>query len=105
MRKLLMIIVIAIMSIASAYCVEAVVEPNWIIAALEGVFGFLVVKFPIVSTIVACIGTLVVVLTGIDLIIPNKYDKGFMGWFRNLPVVGDICAFFIRFSIFRSEKK
>ena len=68
-------------------------------------YELLISRFPVAATIVMAIGTTVVVLTIIDGVIPDKYDRGFMGYFRRLPVVKQICNVLTRFSLFRIEKK
>ena len=59
----------------------------------------------ILNIILAIIGTLVVILTTLDAIIPDKFDKGFMSKIYSIPILGKIVEWFKGFSALRTEKK
>lgn len=59
----------------------------------------------IVNYVLIGLGTAVVILTSIDLAIPDEKDKGFMkNIVMKIPILGKFLEWLIRFSILRTEK-
>ena len=67
---------------------------------LEPVFDFLMSLAPWVSYVLIGLGTLVVVGTGVDKVIPDEYDKGFMKFVLGIPVLGVLLKAVAKFSPF-----
>ena len=57
----------------------------------------------VIGTIFSWIGGAAVLGTVIDAIVPDKYDKGFMGKLNNVPVLGTIIKAIRRFSPFNVD--
>lgn len=65
----------------------------------------LLVQFPQISLILSIVGSLVVVASLVDSLIPDEKDGGFSKKLFAIPVVGQILESIKRFSLLRSEKK
>lgn len=59
--------------------------------------------FSFAPTVLAILGTLVVVGSIVDKIVPDKYDKGFMSYLYNLKIIGTILKSLVRFSVFSTD--
>lgn len=59
---------------------------------------------PWVSTLLMILGSLVVVGLGVDAMIPDEQDKGFMKKAMVIPVLGDLLKSLARFSPFNYSK-
>jgi hypothetical protein len=57
----------------------------------------------VIGTIFTYLGGAVVLGTAIDAVVPDKYDKGFMGKLNNVPVFGKILKSIRRFSPFNID--
>ena len=57
------------------------------------------------TLIAQVLGSMVVGLTALDAIIPDKYDKGFMGKLTKNAIIKSILDKLMSFSVLRSEKK
>ena len=68
-------------------------------AILDTIAGFA----PIIGVIFKYLGLAVVVGSAIDAIIPDEYDKGFMGKLSNVPVLGLVVKSLRRFSPFNVD--
>ena len=58
---------------------------------------------PLVINILTILGTIVVVGTLVDRVIPDKYDKGFMQKLRKAPIIGSLLAALSKFSPFNHK--
>jgi len=56
----------------------------------SSILDFLVVQFPIAGSILAILGSLVVILSGIDAILPEEKDGNFMEKVLNIPILGEL---------------
>lgn len=68
------------------------------------ILDFLNTLAPWVIYILSSLGTLVVLGTGIDALIPDEKDKGFMGKVMNIPVLGQLLDALIKYSPFNFKK-
>lgn len=59
--------------------------------------------FSFAPTVLAVLGTLVVVGSIVDKIVPDKYDKGFMSYLYNMPVIGLLLKALVKFSVFSTD--
>ena len=57
------------------------------------------------TLIAQILGSMVVGLTALDMIIPEKYDKNFMQKLMKKPIIGVVLEKLMSFSVLRSEKK
>ncbi len=68
------------------------------------VFDFLISLAPWVSYVFIALGSLVVVGTAVDSIIPDEKDKGFMKKILDIPILGDLLKALTRFSPFNIKQ-
>ena len=64
------------------------------------IFEFLKGLAPWVSYVLIGLGSLVVIGMGVDYIIPDSVDKGFMGKILNVPILGMVLKALSKFSPF-----
>lgn len=70
----------------------------------NGVVEWLMSLKPWVEYVFIGLGTLVVVGSGIDKIVPDEYDKGFMSYVFKVPVLGSLLKFVTKFSPFNVKE-
>ena len=67
------------------------------------IVDFLMSLAPCVKYIILSLGSIVVVGTSIDAMIPDEKDKGFMKKIMNIPVLGDLLKTLAKFSPFNTR--
>jgi hypothetical protein len=53
--------------------------------------------------VLSILGSLVVLGSTVDKMVPDKYDKGFMSKLYNMPIVGHILKALVKFSWFSTD--
>lgn len=66
----------------------------------QPIFNWLIGLAPWVSYVFIALGTLVVLGIGIDKMIPDEKDKGFMKYVLKIPVLGKLLEAIAKFSPF-----
>lgn len=69
------------------------------------VFDFLNTLAPWVSYVLIGLGSVVVIGTAVDAMIPDEVDKGFMQKILAIPVLGDLLKALTKFSPFNIREK
>lgn len=68
------------------------------------ILEYLATLAPWAPTVLAILGSLVVILTIVDKVVPDEKDNGFMKKLLDIPVVGKLLKDLRRFSLFRAKK-
>lgn len=72
---------------------------------VQALGNYMLANFPIAATLFGILGTLLVIISAIDFMIPDEIDGGFSEKLFNLPVISNIVNFLLRFSLLRNKKK
>lgn len=70
----------------------------------SGLFEYLKTLNPIVSTILQIIGSICVIASVVDKIIPDDKDRGFFGKILSIPILGSLVRALIKFSPFNYKE-
>lgn len=71
---------------------------------IEGLISALA-NHPMVLLLFTILGTLLVLASAIDALLPDETDKGFSKKLFELPIVGSVFKALIRFSVLRNKKQ
>jgi hypothetical protein len=72
---------------------------------INTVGGYLVNSNPILETVFAVLGSLIVIMSVLDAIIPDEIDHGFFKKLQEIAVISSIMNFLMRFSLLRNKKE
>lgn len=96
-RQILKLFVLTIFIVFSGSAFSAEVD-------FSGLLDYINTLHPIVNIVLTILGSLVVVGSAVDKIIPDEMDKGFMGKILGVPILGSILKALQKFSPFNYKQ-